>query len=218
MGKLFTHLISITALVLAVGCGGGSGDKSEAPNPTPEPPQNSAPTISITSPENNSNFNVNDTLTFTATAQDDEDGNISNDIIWFSDIHGEIGKGASITASLDAAVHVITAEVSDSEGLEARSQINIDIFENTGFADISWVAPSKNTNDTDLTDLAGFKVYYGQSQDTLNNFVTIENPQALNYRINNLATQRTYYFAVTAYNSLGTESEPSEIVNKEISE
>ena len=54
-------------------------------------------------------------INFSATASDDEDGDISADIAWSSNVDGPLGSGASInTASLSLGAHVITAEVTDS--------------------------------------------------------------------------------------------------------
>lgn len=75
---------------------------------------------------------------------------------------------------------------------------------------LSWTAPTENTDDSPLTDLVGFKVYYGASMSDLSTVIDTTETQL---KIQNLASN-TYYFAVTAVNSLGVESEISNIVNK----
>lgn len=90
----------------------------------------------------------------------------------------------------------------------------------TGTAKISlnWTAPEENVDGTELNDLAGFKVYYGDTSP-----VSKENSQSIDvgdrtdYTFDGL-DPGTYYFAVTAYDVSGNESEFSEEVNKEISE
>ena len=71
---------------------------------------------------------------------------------------------------------------------------------------LSWTAPTKNTNDTDYTDGAGYKLYYGTSG--FGTIVTITDPATTSHVLSNLSAG-TYTFAVTAYSSLGVESAPS---------
>ena len=78
---------------------------------------------------------------------------------------------------------------------------------------LSWQAPTQNTDGTPVTNLAGFKLYFGQSSGNLSQSVTIANPAALTYRVENL-TAATWFFAATAYNAAGAESAFSNIASK----
>jgi fibronectin type III domain protein len=64
-------------------------------------------------------------------------------------------------------------------------------------AKLTWDAP------TNVTGLAGFKVYYGTSSKTYPNVANVGN--VTSYTINGLAPG-TYYFATTAYDTSGNES------------
>lgn len=79
-----------------------------------------------------------------------------------------------------------------------------------GEVTVSWTAPTQNTDNSPLTDLAGFKVYYGLSESDLSNVV---NAIGNKLTIKDL-TSDTYYFAVTAVNSLDVESDKSNVVSK----
>lgn len=81
----------------------------------------------------------------------------------------------------------------------------------TGTATLAWKAPTTNTDGTLVTDLAGYKVYYGTAHGTYSNSVTIG--KVTSYSINNLAPG-TYYFTVTAYDTTGLESGYSNEVSK----
>ena len=74
---------------------------------------------------------------------------------------------------------------------------------------------TQNTDGTVLTDLAGYKVYYGTSRSTLNEVVLVPNPTVTTYLVTNLPSG-TWYFGVTAYVSDGTESALSNIGQKAI--
>lgn len=74
-------------------------------------------------------------------------------------------------------------------------------------ATLSWVAPSLNTDGTQLTDLAGFKAY--EVIGTNNVLTTTMNaPNYTSVPIVNLSVG-SHTFFVTAYNSAGVESSPS---------
>jgi Fibronectin type III domain len=82
---------------------------------------------------------------------------------------------------------------------------------------ISWSAPTENTNGTALTDLAGFKIYYGTNASSLTNSIVISSTGLLTYVVDGLTVGTTYYFGVTAVASKGTESAMSSVVAHVIS-
>lgn len=121
-------------------------------------------------------------------------------------------------------VQNVTKSVDDSRCLHKASKqppgtyycrqpdITIIITNQTEQTIISWTAPTENTDNTTITDLAGFNVYYGTSENDLSTTIQVTETQL---NIKNLAPN-TYYFAVTAINSIGVESELSNIVTKEV--
>ena len=84
-------------------------------------------------------------------------------------------------------------------------------------ATISWEAPTANTNGTPLTDLTGYRIYYGSSPEDLNQSVNINNIGLQTYVIDDLEPG-TWYFAVRALAGDGTESPLSDVVVKTIVE
>jgi Putative Ig domain len=70
---------------------------------------------------------------------------------------------------------------------------------------VSWSPPTQNSDGSPLTNLAGYRVYYGTTAANLNSSVTLANPGLARDVIENL-TPATWYFAMTAYNSGGLES------------
>ena len=87
----------------------------------------------------------------------------------------------------------------------------------TGNATLSWSAPSENSDGSALTDLGGFKIYYGGALTQLTNTITLTNPGLLTYVVAELPIGTTYYFAVTAVTTTGVESTRSDIVSATIS-
>lgn len=81
-------------------------------------------------------------------------------------------------------------------------------------ATLSWEAPTSNTNGTPLMDLAGYRVYYGSSPEALSESVKIS-VGLQTYVIDDLEPG-TWYFAVRALASDGSESPLSDVVAKTI--
>lgn len=78
---------------------------------------------------------------------------------------------------------------------------------------LSWIPPTQNSDDSALTDLTGYVIYYGVSPAALNSSLSVSFGLT-EVIIENLQSGVTYYFAITAVNSLGVESDLSNIVNK----
>lgn len=79
---------------------------------------------------------------------------------------------------------------------------------------LSWTPPTQNVDGTALTNLAGFRISYGTTQD-LAQTIQIANPAATRYAFEGLAPG-TYYFSVRAYNSAGVQSDQSAITSKTV--
>ena len=82
-------------------------------------------------------------------------------------------------------------------------------------ATVSWDAPTTNNNGTPLTDLAGYRIYYGASRENLSHMVQIHTVGLQTYVIDDLAAG-TWYFAVRAVAANGTESTLSDIAAKTV--
>lgn len=81
---------------------------------------------------------------------------------------------------------------------------------------LNWTPPTENTDGTPLTDLAGFRIYYGDSPDDLmQNMTAIDNPAIVEHLVEQLTDGQTWYFTVTAFNAGGLESDYSNIASKD---
>jgi hypothetical protein len=83
----------------------------------------------------------------------------------------------------------------------------------SGSVTLSWFAPTENTNDSALTNLAGYVIHYGKSASSMTNKITINTVGMQTYVISDLSSG-TWFFAVTAVNAAGVESAPSDTVRK----
>ena len=75
---------------------------------------------------------------------------------------------------------------------------------------LSWVAPAEREDSTSisLSEIAGYKVYYGTTQDQYLNSVLINDGSAVGHIFNGFPAG-TYYFTVTTLDTEGRESQYS---------
>jgi len=85
----------------------------------------------------------------------------------------------------------------------------------TGAATLTWLPPTQNTDGSPLTNLVGYRVYWGLSPSDLTNSITLNNPGITIYVVDQL-TPATWYFATTALASGGLESGFSNIASKTV--
>jgi hypothetical protein len=112
----------------------------------------------------------------------------------------------------------IVISVSDGQASASLAGFSIQVNAQAvnGSATLSWVAPTTNTDGSPLTDLAGFVINYGTSATSLSQQITVSSATVTGYTVTGLATG-TWYFTVSAYTSVGTQSAPSNVASKTIS-
>jgi hypothetical protein len=82
-----------------------------------------------------------------------------------------------------------------------------------GSATLTWAPPATNEDGTPLSSLGGYKIYYGTTPGV---YTSINVGPVSSYQVSGLAKGNVYYFAVSAYDSSGNESDLSEVVSKVI--
>jgi len=72
--------------------------------------------------------------------------------------------------------------------------------------------PTQNVDGTPLTDLAGYKVYYGQESANLKSVVDVRGATVTTAVVEKLAPGR-WYFALSSYTADGVESVQTGVVS-----
>jgi hypothetical protein len=85
----------------------------------------------------------------------------------------------------------------------------------TGSATLRWTDPTKNTDGSALTNLAGVNIHYGTSPSALTQTIQVVGTSLGSYTVNNLAAG-TWYFGAAAYTTTGLEGVMSNIGSKTI--
>lgn len=122
------------------------------------------------------------------------------------------------TPGTDAAGSYDNVQISVSDGQATASLPAFSIAveqSSTGSATLSWEPPTQRTDGSPLTDLAGYRIAYGNSPDNLGQGVTLNNPGVTRYVVENLS-RGTWYFAMKAFDTSGSESDSSAVGSKTI--
>jgi hypothetical protein len=157
---------------------------------------------------------------FTPTASDANGDaltfSITNKPSWatFSTSTGKLSGTPSATGTFSN----VQIAVSDGKVLTLLPSFTITVSSGsstTGAASLSWTPPTRNTDGSTLTNLAGYKISYGTSSSSLSKTITIANAGISSYVVDGL-TSGTWYFSIKAYTSVGTESAASPVASKSI--
>jgi hypothetical protein len=159
---------------------------------------------------------------FTPTASD-PNGNaltfsIANKPSWaaFSTTTGRLSGTPS--ASNVGSYANVTIRVSDGTTTVSLAAFTIAVnavSSSSGAATLSWTPPTRNTDGSSLTNLSGYRIYYGTSASALTKTISINSAGISTYVVSDLAPA-TYYFAITALSSSGGESARSSVASKTV--
>ena len=207
---------AIASMALLSGCLSGTDSADDGGQP-PAPPINSPPTISGNPPLA---VTINEAYSFTPTASDPDGDTLTFSIanqptwadfdeatgrLWGTPTLGDIGIAANVRIS-----------VSDGRTNSSLSAFDVSVTQAAlGSATLTWTAPTQNTDGTTVTDLAGYRVYYGTAMNQWSNQINIDNPSVTTYVVENLSPD-TYYFVATAINASGAESAYSNATTRTI--
>jgi hypothetical protein len=214
-------LVGVVGATLSIaGCGGDEEAAATAEPGGSNPPPgggNRAPTISgtpLTSVLQGTAYS------FTPTGAD-ADGNaltfsVANLPGWAT-FNTSTGRVSGTPSAAQVGTYSnITISVSDGSASSSLAAFNIQVVATaTGSASLTWNPPTQNTDGSPLTDLAGYRVYWGTSQGNYSNAVTVNNPGLSTYVVDQL-TPATWYFTVTALNAAGVESGFSNVASKQV--
>lgn len=208
-------LAAIFSLIVLSGCLESESDTelgstnvgTTTPTPTPTP-TNSPPTISGTP---SSAVTVGEAYSFVPTASD-PDGDtltfsIQNKPGWasFNTRTGEIS--GTPTLGHVGIFSNISISVTDGQATAKTSDFSVEVSQvQVGSVTLSWTAPTQNSDGSTLTDLVGYKIYYGTSEGIYPHKINIDTSGTTTYVVDNLAPD-TYFFVATAVNSKGMESD-----------
>jgi len=132
----------------------------------------------------------------------------------FNSASGQL-SGTPAAADVGTYANII---ISVANGVASASLAPFTIAVNqisNGSATLNWMPPTRNTNGSALTNLSGYRIYYGTAANSLGHTINVATIGVTSYTISNLSTG-TWYFQMTAYTSGGVESALTSLVSKTI--
>ncbi len=110
----------------------------------------------------------------------------------------------------------IRISVTDGSETDTTGEFSVDVVDTTeGTATLSWTAPTENEDGSALTDLGGYRIYYGTASREYSSKLAIQDAGITTAVIENLSPG-TWYFAATALSADGVESSLSNEVERVI--
>jgi len=113
---------------------------------------------------------------------------------------GDVGTAANIV--------VTVSNGTSSAALAAFTVTVAAVGTGTGSANLSWIAPTENTDGSALTDLSGYVIHYGTESQNYTSTITITNPGMTQYVVEDLAAGK-YFFSMNTITKGGVASSPS---------
>lgn len=208
----FAAPVFLGFLLGACGGGGGGGDTPDTSNSD----GNGRPTIAG-SPAGS--VSEGSSYSFTPDASDPDGQALTfsaqNVPAWasFDALSGTL-SGTPTAANVGSYANIVIS-ASDGSQSAALPAFSIEVTQqgaSIGGAEVSWTAPTEDTSGNPVT-VAGYKVYYGSNPGQYTASVGIPNAGVVSAMIEDLAAG-TWYFAVTALDSVGTESDWSNEASK----
>jgi Putative Ig domain len=83
-----------------------------------------------------------------------------------------------------------------------------------GQVTLSWTAPTENADGTPLTDLAGYKIYYGRADNDLSTVLKVG--VGITTVVIEGLSSGNWYFAMSSYNTANVESQKTNAISKTI--
>ena len=115
---------------------------------------------------------------------------------------------ASVMAGCDGSTNTVAANGTSSTSSNPSAPTG------NGMATLIWQTPTTDTSGAALTDLAGYRIYYGMSATDLSQ--TVQLSIGIQTYVIDALGPGTWYFAIKAVTSTGAESALSNVASKTI--
>lgn len=216
---------------LLTACGGGSSGTSSTASTDPGTASNASPDTSLATQGGASTLTISGTpvttiaagrsYSFTPTVNQaaNVSFSIANKPAWatFSTATGAL-TGTPTTSNIGSFGNIVIT-ASNGSANAALAAFEIAVTQSTaaaGSATLAWSPPTANTDGSQVSNLAGYNIYYGTSEDDLSTKIQVTNPGLTAYTVADLGAGK-YFFGISAYTSAGVESAVSVVGSKTIS-
>lgn len=203
----FLSVLILVASAALAGCSGSTGVSSDAdgddpptqPHDPANPPSNDDPSDSSAGPQvslsaSDSAVAVGGTVTLTWSATNANSCTASGG--WSGT---KATSGSAQVGPLDQST-TFTLSCQGPAG-NALAMLAVDVL---GNVILEWEPPTENVDGSPLTDLAGYRIYYGEMSGNYTDELPVDDATATAYQLT--LPSGSYFFAMTALDSVGNES------------
>jgi hypothetical protein len=114
-------------------------------------------------------------------------------------------SGTPTTANIGTTTGIVI-RVSDGKATTSLPSFSLAVTQvASGNVTLSWTAPTRNTDGSTLSNLAGYRILYGTSASALNRSIEVRNPSISTYVVEDLSPG-AWYFSIKVLTTSGTES------------
>jgi Fibronectin type III domain len=222
----YAGLCALLTMALTA-CGGDQGSADAPPAtqvttpdspPTTSPPTDAPKVRPTISGRSRTSINVGSVYGFTPTVTNPSGDtlvfSIQNKPAWAT-FDTVSGAPAGTPTAADAGTYAdIVISVTDGTTSASLPAFTLTVQQiSNGAVTLDWTPPTQNTDGTVLSNLGGYRVHYGMTEENLTQSVDLKNAGLTNYVVSNLSTG-TWYFGVSAYSTTGVESSMSGVVSQ----
>jgi hypothetical protein len=122
------------------------------------------------------------------------------------------GKPAAGDVSTYANIVISVSDGAASTALPAFSIAVTQIA--NGNVQLTWTPPTQNTDESSLSNIAGYRIYYGTDPNALDKLIIVDKANTA-YVVENLSPAQ-WHFAVSAYTTEAFESDRSNVVMRTV--
>ena len=220
MAKTRSFAKHALVLILVASLQGCLPDIEEVEDQSADPAVSAEPAVTITAPISSSSMDTADeTVSLAGTASSDMG---IYKVSWNSDRGLEgIAEGTAAWrvegVGLELGDNTITVTAEDTAGSTNSRSIKIRRESGQkGSVTLSWTPPTARVDGSPLTNLAGYKIFYGRMSGVYDYQIDIDNPGVSTYVVEELVSGQ-WFFSLAAYDSDGLESDRSNEVERDIS-
>ena len=201
-------------LLIALSLSGCLSEAIEIQNETEgaDPLAEADVSLAITSPVSSTEMDTTDASVVLSGVAESDLG--IYEVSWSND-RGDSGLASGTSSwktgniGLELGENVVTVTAEDTAGKTRSKTIKVRRESGEkGSVALSWSAPESRIDGSPLTNLAGYRIDYGLMSGVYDYEIDVNNPGVLSYVVENLAPGE-WFFAVSAYDADGLESDPS---------
>lgn len=197
--------LMFVALAMLAGCSGSSGASNVTQGTVDREPVQPQPADDTADPDPAAEASVSLSASSTAVASGD-----AVTLTWSSDNADACSASGGWSGVRETEGSLAVGPLTESttftltcsgDGGNAMAMLSVSVL---GVVSLAWQAPTENVDGTPLTDLAGYRIFYGEQSRSYTEELALTDAAATDHSLT--LPSGYYYFALTAVDAAGNQS------------